>query len=248
MRTLFFLVLLLSLDVSVAFGASSWMRSPFEKESDAPNASEQKASEQKAPQKGKWDRFMVDKRDDERYEIVIIGKKAWMAENLRFRTRDSECLDSDERKCKEGGRFYTWSDALNTQPNCNKTECKLLGKPHIRGVCPEGWHIPSDSEWKDLVIYVRSKAGSKAARVLKSTYGWVIERGTNESHFNVFPAGFRFQSGNFLDRGRTAKFWSSTQLDAVSARSWVLKERTDSMLPESDYKGNELNVRCTADE
>ena len=123
----------------------------------------------------------------------------------------------------------------------------LIGAQH-RGICPEGWHIPSDSEWKDLVLYVRGKAGHNAARVLKSTYGWMIERGTNESHFNVYPAGFRFQTGNFLDHGITAKFWSSTQLDVVSARSWMLKDKLLTMIPESDYKSNELNVRCTADE
>ena len=246
MRTVFFFAVLFCLNASVAFaaGGDSWMQSPFDSGSEMKKASEKERPEPKV----KRDRFLIDKRDDEKYEIVIIGKKAWMAENLRFRTPESECVDHDERRCSEGGRYYTWADAMKVPPKCNISECKLLAMPHIRGICPEGWHIPSDSEWKDLVLYVRGKAGHNAARVLKSTYGWMIERGTNESHFNVYPAGFRFQTGNFLDHGITAKFWSSTQLDVVSARSWMLKDKLVTMIPESDYKSNELNVRCTADE
>ena len=253
MKAIAFFVMLSIFGASASFDSNDnpWEKSPFQKASDA-KVPKKDSVESAAPKASKWERYFTDKRDGRKYEIAVINKKAWMAENLRYRSPDSECFNGEELNCKEeGGRFYTWASAMGVESKCNISECKLLAKPYIRGVCPEGWHIPSDAEWKEMLYYVKSKAGSLATRALKSTYGWKRENGTNESHFNIYPSGFRFMSGNFLDRGVTAKFWSTSQLNARSARSYVLREYyrdTSYMYPDEEYKENELNVRCVADE
>ena len=88
------------------------------------------------------------------------------------------------------------------------------------------------------------KAKGRAAKVLKSTFGWQENDGTNEAGLNVFPSGYRFMSGNFMNAGKIARFWSSSQSNAVQAYSWQLEEGMRSFIEVDDCKSNEMPLRC----
>lgn len=198
--------------------------------------------------KSKVKKKVVDPRDGNEYRVVIIGKKAWMAENLRYNDHKSECYNSSTNNCEMYGRYYTWSQALGIDANCDNKECTLK-KGLSRGVCPEGWHIPSLKEWEKLTIYVERKAGLNAATVLKSDFGWKSKPGSNESKFNVLPAGYRFQSGNFQGKGSIARFWTTDEINGYQAYSAELQDKsTRAFVRREDYKANELNVRCVSDD
>jgi uncharacterized protein (TIGR02145 family) len=206
--------------------------------------------EPRDPSKPFVKKYIKDPRDGRTYKVVVIGKKAWMAENLRYDAPGSECHSSDDAACRLYGRYYTWAQALNIDPNCNSKTCAVKKSMFIKGICPAGWHIPSIIEWQNLSKYVQGKAKGNASLVLKSDYGWKKNNGTNESRFNAVPAGFRFGSGNFMDLGKTARFWSTADLGAVEAVSWEVTDDFNNagLTYHEDYKVNELSVRCVSDE
>lgn len=225
--------------VFAASADDAWSQSPFE--TPKPKAEAKPAS---APASTK---FLTDPRDGKTYKIAIIGKKAWMAENLNYASKGSECYNDDYEMCTQYGRLYSWSSAMKLD-GCDSKECGVVPGKFRQGVCPDGWHLPTRQDWDKLVKYVRQKSHGNAAKVFKSTFGWHNdENGNNASHFNVLPAGFRFQSGNFMRQGQVAKFWSSEQVNAMEAKSRVLLYDDSSFASEDEYKQNELSVRCVSD-
>lgn len=219
-------------------GQSGWNASPLQKPTEVKPDSK----------KPKIKKFIKDARDGQEYLVVIIGKRAWMAENLRFNDGKSECYNSSSDNCRVYGRYYTWSQALGIDANCDSKRCTTKNRS-IRGVCPEGWHIPTQKEWGALAQYVQRKAGSKVNNVLRSTFAWKGAQGSNESGFNALPSGFRYQNGNFMSLGKTARFWSADEFNEVESIAWELyNEYGTGLEPQNSYKQHELSVRCVSDE
>ena len=116
----------------------------------------------------------------------------------------------------------------------------------IRGVCPEGWHLPSRAEWETLfnVVGGQSVAGTK----LKSTSGWNNSgNGTDAFSFSALPAGNRFNSGSYDYEGSNALFWSSTEHNSSNACYMSLNYNRDSAYLYTYSKSYGLSVRCLKD-
>ena len=108
----------------------------------------------------------TDSRDGQSYDVVKIGNLSWMAENLNYETETSACPDGDSRNCKRMGRLYTWAEA--------------------KTVCPEGWRLPTKSDFAQLLTQLN------AGVALKSRDGWFKKgNGSDEFGFNALPAGYR---------------------------------------------------------
>lgn len=174
---------------------------------------------------------LTDTRDGQTYKTVTIGTQTWMAENLNYAYTDvpfkffsyttdstSWCYNEDASNCTKYGRLYTWAAAMDSVGmwSTNGKGCGYgsICTPNgtVRGVCPEGWHLPTSAEWETLV----KAAGSPetAAKELRSTSGWSdISRGTDAYGFSVLPAGYWqwLDDGNFYMEGGDAHFWSSTE-------------------------------------
>ena len=160
---------------------------------------------------------LTDGRDGQVYKTVVINNRVWMAENLNYKyyhkTARSFCYNADTANCKKYGRLYTWSAALDSagffSNECwgcgNGSEIKAAGR--VRGVCPDGWHLPNMVEWQDLMYYV----GENFMEKLKSRDGWNETPGTDEFGFCALPAGSRKNTeGNFLEEGEYVYFWASS--------------------------------------
>ena len=99
---------------------------------------------------------LTDARDGQVYKTVKVGSQWWMAENLRLNSDGSMCFNNQSEECESRGRFYLWSAAMDSAglysddgKGCGYgTECSPTKQ--VRGVCPDGWHIPSRSEWAVL--------------------------------------------------------------------------------------------------
>lgn len=136
------------------------------------------------------------------YKTVKIGNQLWMAENLNLKTSSSWCYRNKPSNCKKYGRLYTWKAAMEN--------------------CPDGWHLPSDEEWGELINFVDAHNGDEGVGTsLKSTNGWknepTIPMGTDRFGFSGKPSGFKAQAPiypdddpEFLDIGGYTVFWSST--------------------------------------
>ena len=161
---------------------------------------------------------ITDSRDCQVYKTVKIGGQVWMAENLNYSVNPDEqswCGGGNvgtEGDCSVYGRLYTWAAAVGkSEDECGYgINCNLL-IGDIRGVCPEGWHLPSNVEWNALfmAVGVTRYAGQK----LKADSDLWNEGASHDDSFGfaVLPAGFRDSSGHFNGEGFDAYFWSSTE-------------------------------------
>jgi len=171
---------------------------------------------------------MVDNRDNRIYKSIKIADQEWMAENLdvaEFRNGDSipEAKTNEEWFTMGLNRKPAWCFYDNDPMYRNKYG-KLYNWHTVndsRGLCPEGWHIPFDDEWRKLEITLgmsrddaqgEDMRGTNEGNKLKSNKGWESKgNGTNSSGFSALPAGSRSYDGSFEDKGITAFFWSSAR-------------------------------------
>jgi len=157
------------------------------------------------------------------YRTVQIGEQVWMAENLDYRVLFSRCYDNKESNCKTYGRLYTWATAMNLPIICNKISCSSQISANHRGICPEGWHIPSKEDWDELV-----RAVGSLGRNLKAVSGWK-QNGSGEDRygFSALPGGRGNPAGGssmvdpyistFNDVGERGTWLSSSEYSDVFA-------------------------------
>ena len=211
---------------------------------------------------------LIDLRDGSVYKTVTIGDQIWMAENLNFKynynTAISMCYDNYAKNCVSYGRLYTWSAAMDSAGvfsqnalGCGRNaECSASG--NVRGVCPEGWHLPDSTEILALLKYMECEKDETltnaydCASRLKSTSGWNGGEGTDDYGFTALAAGIYISSLYGFDfQGYQTAFWSSSRLKSVGAYKFSLlsenateKDRVFIVISNM-YQGN--SVRCLKD-
>ena len=197
---------------------------------------------------------MTDSRDGQTYKTVTIGTQTWMAENLNYETENSYCYKDDANNCSKYGRLYTWAaamDSVGTWSTNGKgcgdgTTCSPTYP--VRGVCPEGWHLPTKADFETLFTAVGGK--SIAGQKLKSATGWKTYRGiTNEDAFafSALPAVSRFNYGDYNSEGNGAYFWSSTEDNSHFAYRMCLYYSYGGAYLGNDVKDYGFSVRCLKD-
>jgi uncharacterized protein (TIGR02145 family) len=166
--------------------------------------------------------------EGEEYKTVAIGEQCWFKRNLNRGTFligiydmsddgvvEKYCYNNLEINCKDYGGLYQWDELMNysTTPGC-------------KGICPEGWHIPTDEDFKILEGAADSYFGYPHAEWdmtdwrgtdvgfhLKSTSGWFSNgNGDNLVGFSALPAGFRSTNGSFDLAGEYCYFWFSSTM------------------------------------
>ena len=159
---------------------------------------------------------MTDARDGKIYKTVKIGDQVWMAENLNYdyKVNGKSYGMFYEDSLKQYGRYYDWSAAMDSAGifSENGKGCGILSKEKetctpiypVRGVCPEGWHLPDTAEWKGLF-----KAMDESAYAMEAVgfQGW--PHATDAYGFSALPAGVYGQE-TLYDLGSAALFSTST--------------------------------------
>ncbi|MEM7163053.1 MAG: FISUMP domain-containing protein [Bacteroidota bacterium] len=139
--------------------------------------------------------FFIDERDGLEYQAVELWGQIWMAENLKYEIPSNFfqiCPSNNPTYCEDYGRLYSWEAIMNGQAQ---------GTPHIRGICPVGWHIPSVSEWESLLIHFPNA---------EIAYDQLTPAGT--TGFNAQLGGtYNSSIDFFFDRTRNGYFWTSQQ-------------------------------------
>ncbi|MEQ8521294.1 MAG: FISUMP domain-containing protein [Vicingaceae bacterium] len=166
----------------------------------------------------------TDFRDGKKYKTIRIAKQCWMAENLSFRSDllESYCYDDLPSYCEEYGRLYPWTTAMNNE-----------SKESARGLCPEGWHVPSDMEWQHLI----DSSGFPPSALLVG----------GESGFNVPIGGSRYTNGKFFNKGEYAYYWSSTSNSKTTAFDRYFQAKGNSADHYATEMRHSFSVRCVKD-
>ena len=184
------------------------------------------------------------------YATVIIGGQCWFSENLRSENYqngeeiDAGLSNSDWAQTNSGavavygeepsnldvyGRLYNW-----------------FAVDDNRGLCPTGWHVPTDEEWTVLTDELGGiwEAGYK----MKTTFGWTWDgNGSNSSGFSGLPGGSRSEgSGNFGSVGQYGYWWSSSQ-GGSNSRFRMLAWNQDSVWDHYYGQSWGFSVRCIQD-
>lgn len=133
-----------------------------------------------------------------------------MAENLAFLPSGKDgsgvwCYGNSLDSCNKYGRLYDWNTAMNGMGSSADVPSG------VQGVCPSGWHLPSDGEW---TILSNELGGDVVGGGKLKTSAW---GGGNSSGFSSLPSGYRFNGGSFGGVGYYAHFWSASEYDGSDA-------------------------------
>ncbi len=202
--------------------------------------------------------------DGNTYRALRLGKQVWMAENLRAtHYADGSPIsgwtypDNNSDNKDTYGLLYDWWSVTRCESSWDNPS-------HVQGICPDGWHVPSDDEWDELIDYVGSKSqyhwghGSDCiAKALASTHGWSVSRwgndGTvgsdqtmnNATGFSALPAG-GWPNGDF-NFGYFAAFWSATEISSDHAYSRYLDYSNAGVNSFDTHELVGYSVRCVRD-
>lgn len=143
---------------------------------------------------------LKDTRDGKEYQTMTIGEKTLMAENLNYNIDGSTCFRNSEDFCNKYGRLYNFETAMNGS-----------NEEYAQGICPDGWHIPSEEEWVYIVQNLpegklKYKKGSPASRVLPKN-PLKLKFAGNKSHNNekVFLVG---KKGVYMTSSTKNGYWT----------------------------------------
>ncbi len=186
----------------------------------------------------------VDARDGKSYRTVCIGSQVWMADNLNYDAPGSVCYDNDPANCTTYGKLYDWATVLAG------AQGSYASPSGVQGVCPQGWHLPSENEC--LLLFFNLGGGSVAGGAMKETTGWNPPNvgATNSSGFNG-KAGGEFLGGpfGFTYKGEFAMLWTATPSvnSSTSALSVRLSNADASASIFGNSKTEKLSCRCVKD-
>jgi uncharacterized protein (TIGR02145 family) len=181
---------------------------------------------------------LTDIRDGKVYTTLQIGSQCWMASNLNYGTmilsashqRDNcvpekYCYNELTANCEQRGANYQWDELLRYDDT-----------PGLQGLCPPGWHVPTEAEWNTLFANWTNNAFA-GAPLKYSGY----------SGFNALLSGVRHLNVQWDYQNVATFFWSSTSNGPMKAWSHGLNDYNYSVSCYSSFRTNAYSVRCLKD-
>ena len=200
------------------------------------------------------------------YNTVQVGTQCWLKENLNIGAMingssnqtnngiiEKYCYNNDEGNCAIYGGLYQWNEMM-----------QYITTPGVKGICPTGWHIPTDGEWTKLTTYINNQSSYRCnstsgsiAKAMAAATLWNSSSNTcaignnlslnNATGFTAVPAGNRGYGGTFYSIGYGGYWWSSSEHGTYLA--WYRSLHYDSSNVNRDYGGKifGFSVRCLRD-
>jgi len=209
----------------------------------------------------------TDSRDDKTYKTVLIGDQCWMAENLNMGTRingvddqtdngtiEKYCYDNDESNCDVYGGLYQWDEVMGYSSSSD------TNPSGVNGICPDGWHVPSDTEWQKMEVYLGISEtyanetgwrGGTEGGMLKESglthWNTPNEGATNSSNFSALPSGY-WSVISFGAIGNDTYYWTTTESSNSDAWYRGLSYYYSTIYRiDTGNKNNGYAVRCVKD-
>lgn len=205
-----------------------------------------------------------DLRDGQIYNTVRIGKQTWMVENLKYLPSVvSPYIGSDSipyyyvygyngtnvtvakatSNFKTYGVLYNWSAVMDGNSSSSSIPSG------VKGVCPNGWHVPSNDEWKILINYLGGTIVAGAKLKESGTTHWSNNNPevTNETGFTALPGGFRGQNGTTNNMGSDGIWWSTTESSPDFVSTQFMQPTYNDVVKLNFNKDLGFSVRCLKD-
>jgi len=189
------------------------------------------------------------------YDVVEIGTQTWMVQNLKvtkYRNGDAiqNISDNNEWMNSTTGAYCNqnnWSENSDTYGRLYN----WFVVNDSRNVCPDGWHIPTDTEWNTLIDYLGGEeiAGGKLKEVGTMHWSSPNTGATNETGFTALPAGARdYADGSFVAFGTSGYWWSSTEYSSEEALYQGVYSSTTMIGGDVHFdKNTGFSIRCIKD-
>ena len=222
-----------------------------------------------------YNTIQIDLRNSSSYSVSAVGEAMgepmeWMAQNLNFAGNENYpnlshadqqnscashnhvCHNADTLNCIKGGRFYSWSAAMNIDDkwqNGNAYKAGIIQEQH-QGVCPDGWHIPSMDDWDLLFDYV----GGASINEFIATQR-LFETAPNSTGFSALNTGGIYnlseECAQFEKSDVQFSWWTTSEKSNTESNSFDIRYSQDSdnlMFSNKEYnKTKGLPVRCVKD-
>ncbi len=194
---------------------------------------------------------VTDSRDLKVYATVLIGTQCWMAQNLNIGTLifptanqtnnsiiEKYCYNNIESYCDIYGGLYQWEEAM-----------QYVATAGVQGICPAGWHLPTDAEWTILTNYLGGEAVAGGKMKESGTTHWLLPNigATNTSAFTALTGGFQYNNGFFVNLAYNAYFWSSSQDGPADAWCRVISYYYAYVGRDTSHKSDGFSGRCLKD-
>jgi len=218
---------------------------------------------------------LTDSRDGNTYPTVQIDRQCWMAKNLAYlpsvvgSSTSSQSLPyyyvygyngTSVTDAKTTSIYSTYGVLYNWQAAMAGSASSSASPSGVQGICPTGWHLPSDAEWKTLELFLGMTQAQADAVGWRGTDegGKLKETGTthwdspntgatNSSGFTALPGGCRNGNGAFNHIGRIGSWWSSTEVYTWDAWSRRLDSNESNVYRYYATKNLGYSVRCLRD-
>jgi len=197
---------------------------------------------------GPYDQLGTTRNQGGYYRTVTIGTQTWFKENLNLGTMitgttnqtnnstlEKYCYSNSTTRCANDGALYQWNEAMQY----STTE-------GAQGICPNGWHIPTDAEWKTLEIFLGMTQAQADATGNRGTDQGTKLKVSGSSGFDAVLAGYRDGAGAFNHQAAGTLIWSSTISGANAWRRSVYTGNT-TVIRYTDSQQNGFSVRCLQD-
>lgn len=230
----------------------------------------------------------IDSRDGNLYRVIHVGTQYWLAENLRYLPNVNPASEGSEDSgqtnlskyyvygydgndvaaAKSEAAYETYGVLYNWNAAMNRSSSSSSNPSGVQGVCPDGWHLPSDAEWTALEIYLQNNGynadgttdtdsdrttNNVTAKALASQEGWTTSTTANAvgntpslnngSHFAGKPAGIR-ASDAFSGQSENTYWWSATEQSSTAAFYRSLTYSSSETQRLNTDKSNGYSVRC----
>jgi uncharacterized protein (TIGR02145 family) len=196
------------------------------------------------------------------YPTIQIGNQCWFQKNVNSGSMvlgvndqtnngilEKYCYNNDTANCSIYGGLYQWAEAVQYQNGAsNTTSPSPAFSGNVKGICPTGWHVPSDPEWNSLEIILGGYSIAGGAMKSISTMWTSPNTGaTNSSGFSALPSGYRVSHGPIGYIGLFSDFWSSSESSLSNAiLRHLLYSNSETGRPNYDKK-NGYSIRCLKD-
>ena len=191
---------------------------------------------------------IIDSRDGQVYKVVTIGSLIWMAENLNYYDtiqspdlkRHSWCLNDRVVNCEHYGRYYDNPIALDY----DSTQTSAVYKRYMNeeggydslsvvGVCPNGWRIPTRSEW----LHLDSSCKVRSAQ-------W---NGENSCGVSIYNSGYRYLYQDSVSYFRNGAYFWTASYNSSAKPSTIVFEKNGLSGVYGIFRGSGLSIRCVKD-